>query len=470
MKKSILLILISLNYCHFTSAQPNVTTFSELSGRQTIYSTNANITAISDGYLVQSFYRKVGNGFLTLLYKISPSGKILDSMFLNFDGKDVYSDEIIRKGNLNYQLGYVAQSKTTIKPPKRCLIVFDDNLKIIKKYEYDIIPANGFPTTNTSNEMVGDTIVCVRNYILLDSLINLLPGSPTQIERIGINGEVFGVTNINDRAVVYSDAVVANNRLFVFGWVASEPPNMNPFPVGEYTLDGAFVKVHQSGAFVGRMAASHNNLIYYVDQGTLYQRNAKFELFKSVKLLDESFSLSIDPSYKAHAFDNKDNLFYLHRNEDYFGNSVFKVNNKLEVVWEKKMGPIGNPNFIIGTNEGGCLVGFTVPLQSGTSLATFLLYKLDDLGNITSVETIRQPAPQQALFYPNPFRSQLTLQQGVEGATQVCLYDMNGRTVGTYTLDNNSISVDDFLPTGTYMAQLKDAKGKILGVQTVVRE
>jgi hypothetical protein len=62
------------------------------------------------------------------------------------------------------------------------------------------------------------------------------------------------------------------------------------------------------------------------------------------------------------------------------------------------------------------------------------------------------------------------LQQGIEGATQVGLYDTNGRTIGTFPIENNSVTVDPFLPVGTYIAQLKDANGKILGVQMILKE
>jgi hypothetical protein len=464
--RTVIFIIFSLG-CNLIAAQQKLQPFSQLSGQPTVYT--PNITKINDGYLIQNIFKKNGTGFLPILYKLNSSGKIIDSMIIAYNGKDTYSDEVIHKNGLNYQLGFVAPSQTVIKSPKRCLIVFDDNFKIIKNFEYDILPTDGFPNSNTSNAILGDTIISVRNYGLLDSLLNPLPGGrPTQIERFGINGEVYGVTTISPRAQSVTDAVVVKDRIFVFGWVAPTILFMNVEPVGEYMLDGTFIKTHTfSGGFHGGQAIAHKSLIYHSHQGIIDQRNAKFELLKSIKLKNETVSLSIGPSYKPYAFDDKDNLFYLHYNQDTPNFSVFKLNASLELKWEKNMGLQGEARFVIGTDEGGCLVGFVVKQTNG--LYILKMYKLDDLGNVTSVESIEQPI-QRELFYPNPFQSQLTLQKGIEGATQVGLYDTNGRIVGTFPIENNSITVDPFLPVGTYIAQLKDATAKVLGVQMLVKE
>ena len=464
-------------------AQPIFTPFSTITSKRK-YASSGNITKISDGFLIQGFSYEEDSFKSRMLFKISPSGKVLDSMFAIFDNKEFYSDQIIHRENLNYQLGYIFPSKSIISP-KRGLIIFDDNLTIINKFEYDIVPANGFPNTNTSNIMVGDTIISVRNYSFFDSLLNPLPGKPNQIERFGINGEIYGVANISKRVSLLSDAVVVEDRIFIFGWIASVVPNFNPYPVGEYMLDGTFIKCHPynvgappNPSFRSDMAENHKGLLYHVHQNEfgqtmLDQRDSRFKLLKRVKLKNEEFEGGFAPTYKSFAFDDKDNIFYLQTNKNTQDCSVFKLNSDLELLWEKNFGTAsGDPNFVVETNEGGCLVGFVSSIfnAQGKIINILNMYKLDDLGNITSVKTIRQPTPSQSLFYPNPFRSQLTLQQGIESATQVCLYDMSGRTVGTYTLENNSINVADFLPIGTYMAQLKDAKSKILGVQTVVKE
>jgi hypothetical protein len=465
MKK--ILSFLAFIACQIASAQPTLTQFSSLANREIDLSTN--ITKISNGFLIQGIGVSV-----PMLYKLSDSGVVLDSMVVSYGGKFFYSDEIIRRGNLNYQLGYI-YSNVPYTSPKRGLIIFDDNLKIIDTFQYNILPNNGFPNLNTSNTMIGDTIISVREYSRYDSAgIPMIPSRVTQIERIGLKGETYVTTNISDRVSIFTDAEVVKSRIFIFAYVASEASNINIQPVGEFLLDGTFVKTHPfnsndpGGGPHGRIAILHKDMMYHAHDGSIDQRNNKFELVKRINLKNENSILSgVGTSYKAFSFDNKDNLFYLHGNQGTLTSGVFKLNAKLEVVWEKNMGVQGGILFVEKTNEGGCLVGYVQ--NQGNDIYTLRLYKLDDLGKVTAINDISLPT-QKNLFYPNPFQSQLTLHETVEGASEVQLYDINGRIVGIFSIHNTTIEGNNQLPKGVYIAQLKDVKGSILGTQTIVKQ
>ena len=469
MKK--ILIILSLVACQtLIFGQSNLVQFSPLANRQTNLSTN--ITKISDGFLLQGIVA-AGSTYIPMLYKLNNSGALIDSMVVSYNGKFFYSDEIIRNGNLNYQLGYIYSDVPYISP-KRGLVIFDDNLNIVDTFKYNILPKNGFPNFNTSNTLIGDTIISVREYLLFDTAGVQLPDRVTQIERIGLKGETYETTDISVRVKYSTDAAVLKNHIFVFGFVVAELPNINIQPVGEFALDGTFIKAYPFnandpvGAYHGRIAEEHKDFIYHAHDGSIDQRNHKFELVKRVKLKNESSILSgIGPSYKAFTFDNKDNIFYLHGNQGTSIVSVFKLNTSLEVIWEKNIGSQGGLLFVEKTNDGGCLVGCIQ--NQGNEVYTLLLYKINSNGDITAITTLGTVNTPKNLFYPNPFQSQLTLQENIEGASEVQLSDMSGRIVGIFPLNNDSIEVNSDLPKGIYVAQIKDEKGKILGLQKVVK-
>ena len=154
-------------------------------------------------------------------------------------------------------------------------------------------------------------------------------------------------------------------------------------------------------------------------------------------------------------------------NEDYA--KIFKYDAKLTLKWEKRIEGKLTPIQIIATSDNGILAA-CIELGSDFSQNTLRLYKLNADGDITAVTTLGTINTPKNLFYPNPFQSQLTLKENIEGASEVQLFDINGRIVGIFTLNNNVIEVNSDLPKGTYIAQIKDEKGKILERQIIVKQ
>jgi hypothetical protein len=47
---------------------------------------------------------------------------------------------------------------------------------------------------------------------------------------------------------------------------------------------------------------------------------------------------------------------------------------------------------------------------------------------------------------------------------------MSGRIVGIFPVHNTTIEINEQLPKGAYIAQLKDTKGSVLGTQIIVKQ
>ena len=470
-------------------AQQKADLFSELSNKKVA---NAVTIEVSDGYVCC-----LREGKENKLYKIDKKGKIIGQKKLDFDNYLRYGS-IVSNGNRVYFHGerykpFDGVNVTAFyQSARKTVFEINADFSFGKENIYDVIPRGAGNVNENSSSYIyiryqnsayfdKDTLFVVRSYNLFDTLTsNFIGGSNgLQLEKTYLNSTYSSVKSINTNVYQYCNALTTNQSIFIYG-------ETDGSPVGRFDRNGNLQAAYKfddvgSGDLAAGSTGQHNsNKIYstYVKNPLSVNTNCKGE-GTVIDIRDEEFNVKkiinvpdcnvIPSGSRPFAFgaDNSVYLQTLNSNGRYA--KLFKYDDKLNVKWERKINGSLFPVQIIATADNGAL--FTcIEIDTITQDRLLRLYKIDADGVITSTTTIEQLSTQKQVFYPNPFQSQLTLQQGIEGATEVCLYDMSGRTVGTYTLENNSINVVDFLPVGTYIAQLKDAKGKILGVQTVVKE
>jgi hypothetical protein len=471
-----ILFFFLLALSQIATAQEKLTPFSELSGKKSYLQLNA--ARVGNNFWVQGIYPN-GNSSETLLFKLNQSGKIMASLVTAFNGQIFASGEILHKGNRSYQLGYVWQGQKAgnifPNPPMRAMIVLDSNLTVLDTLKYDIVPPFGYSSFDEGNGLIGDTIISVREYGRYDAVTGSpIAGRPKQIEKLGIKGEIYGANDISDKVSYFTDAVVTQNRVFVFAYISAEGNNTNIQPVGEFDFNGKFVKAHvfdagDSTGKHGNLADIHKNMIYHTHDGFLDKRNDKFQLQKRIKLTDDFSKNIVEQSYDCFAFDQQDNVFYLHLNQNSPSCTIYKVDANHNLQWSNKIENQGAPRFILETNDGGCIIGLLKLTDFSNGIVQ--LFKLNSAGNIVSSDDYYIPLDlAKNLFYPNPFQSQLTLHEAIEGASEVQLYDMSGRIVGIFPVHNTTIEINEQLPKGAYIAQLKDVKGSTLGTQTIVKQ
>ncbi len=67
-------------------------------------------------------------------------------------------------------------------------------------------------------------------------------------------------------------------------------------------------------------------------------------------------------------------------------------------------------------------------------------------------------------YFPNPTADHLTIHSNLATPVQVALIDLNGVTVFTQSIDteNNSVTLKDMVPAGTYVLRVKDYQGVLI--------
>ncbi len=481
-------------------AQSNTPQFSELSGKGSFDFVSIEV---ADGY-VCCLREKLENK----LYKIDKKGKIVHQKSLNF-GNYVRYGSIVSNGAKVYFHGdrYDTFDGVNInafyQSGRKTVFEIKDDFSFGKENIYNTVPKGagnmsglqtGFIDIMYQNSayFYDDTLFMVRFYMLYDTLT----GKPTfqrglQLEKTHLNSTYAIAKSLGATFGAYYCAITTPKNIYAYGEMGKVTDGqilINGGPVGKFDRNGELLKTSSfdnlySGYFAtGSVGQYHNAKLYssYIRSPFGSTTDCKGE-GTAIDIRDEDFNLEkvitvpdcyvIPSGSRPFAFDANKNIYLQTKgyknNEDYA--KIFKYDAKLTLKWEKRIEGKLTPIQIIATSDNGILAA-CIELGSDFSQNTLRLYKLNADGDITAVTTLGTINTPKNLFYPNPFQSQLTLKENIEGASEVQLFDINGRIVGIFTLNNNVIEVNSDLPKGTYIAQIKDEKGKILERQIIVKK
>jgi hypothetical protein len=493
-----ILFFFLLALSQIATAQEKLTPFSELSGIPDAYFQSVQI---SDGYLyVVPTYNPT---YQLRFFKLNEEGKIVDSLVINNDST-LYTGHLYRQNGVNYFVAmsypmpfdnfFISSSNT-----QREVFKISDDLKIVSHKKIGKLPnqyASNAATTTLGVSVFQsegvfvqkDTLFLMQSYFIMDS-IGVWPKSRgVRYEQIGIGTNSFW--NQKEMPILQGNfygSFITDKYLYSFGELDTKMfPSGIPYNAG---LMGKFDKtgklllpaeIDKEGSGVlgdGLMGTLHNNNIYCAYSGR-FKNEVCEERIATIDRRDLNFNM-IKRATVSHcnAKPSGNNPFAFAPNGDIYFQcalgaqvGIYKYNSNLDLLWGKLYDlPYHAPLSIKITKDNGILVECS-ELVPATGKTYVKLYKLNADGNVTSTINLGNITSSKNLFYPNPFQSQLTLHEAIEGASEVQLYDMSGRVIGIFSIHNTTIEINEQLPKGVYIAQLKDIKGSILGMQTIVKQ
>ncbi len=479
-------------------AQSNLTPFSELSGVPDILFQSIQIP---DGYIYAVPARDPVYRFR--FFKINENGKITDSLVL---GNDTirYSGYLERQDGKNYFVatGYPAPFDNYLLASskiQREIFEISNDLKIVSQKKIGKLP-NKYATSSSITTLgikvhksdaifvQKDTLFLLQYYFIMDSIGSFPQSKGVRYEQIGIGAEKFwNVKELNAVQGFLYNSFITNDFIYTFGELNTQmfPSNIpyNAGLMGKFDRAGKLLlpaEIDKEGSGTlgdGLTGVSHSDKIYCAYSGR-FKNNVCDDRIATIDIRDSNFKM-IKRATVSHCkvIPSGSNPFAFATNGDiYFQGSlgaqvgIYKYNSNLDLLWGKLYDlPSHAPISLKVTKDSGLLVECSERVPS-TSNTYIKLYKLNSDGDITAITTLSTVNTPKNLFYPNPFQSQLSLQESIEGASEVQLSDINGRIVGIFLLNKNSIEVSSDLPKGVYIAQIKDEKGKILGQQMIVKQ
>jgi len=141
-----------------------------------------------------------------------------------------------------------------------------------------------------------------------------------------------------------------------------------------------------------------------------------------------------------------------------------KLDGQLNVVWTKYYGGDAYYNLwtIKETQDSGCLMlGTRYDYLTQNYERDISIIKVDGNGIITSTNEMPPLTVSEAIVYPNPGSTQLTIETALKGL-QFELYSNNGQTVVSQPVNNGTITVNtSALPAGVYFYRFMN-KDKIV--------
>lgn len=499
MKKK--LTILSFVICQIALGQTNFNTFSDLSGKGSV---DFVAIEVADGF-VCCLREKTENK----LYKIDKKGKITHQQSLNF-GNYIRYGSIVSNGAKVYFHGdrYEPFDGVNInafyQSGRKTVFEIKDDFSFGKENIYNTIPKGagnmvgqqtGFIDIKYQNSAYfdKDTLFMVRFYSLFDTLTGTyIPGARgLQLEKTYLNSNYTYIKSLGANFGAYYCATTTPKNIYAYGEVGKITNGqilINGAPVGKFDREGNLLSTYklegfESGNFAtGSVGQYHDAKLYstYIKNPFGSTTDCKGE-GTAIDIRDEDFKLEkiitvpdcyvIPSGSRPFAFSADKNIYLqtLSFKKDSRYAKIFKYDANFNLKWEKEITGVLFPIQIIATSDNGILAA-CIELGSDPSENTLRLYKLNADGNVTSITTLGNVSAAKNLFYPNPFQSQFSPQENIEGASEVTLYDISGRTVGVFALSNKVIEVNSDLPKGTYIAQIKDAKGKILGQQVMVKQ
>jgi hypothetical protein len=491
--------IILLLFAQSVFAQTELKPFSELSGTQ--------------DYFYQSY--KTDYGFIYgvpipaydanyryRLYKLNEDGKMMDSLYIGNDSIR-YTGYLHRQNNKNYfiaaeyKMNLIGNLTNFFANVHRVLFEIDDNMKISSFNRYEKLPF-GFSKSiyrftlgigsfhAESAHVQKDTLQLVQYFLAMDSLGTTIATQNTHFEQLGLGAnKSYKNTKLLATQGVYS-SFITDDYFYIFGELNFKyfPPNQpyNAGLMGRFDKTGKLLQTADidsdgSGAMGDGVVGVHHNNKIYCAYSKITGVNNEVVRLASFDRKDMNFKLEKRTRVKTYdmiprgsnpfAFADNGDIYFLTQKSDTVG--ISKHSKDLDFIWEKKYKlPQHTPISIKMTKDGGilleCTEAFTIDKRR------VKLYKLNADGNIISTTNLGNITSSKNLFYPNPFQSQLTLHEAIEGASEVQLYDMSGRVVGIFPIHNTTIEINEQLPKGAYIAQLKDVKGSILGMQTIIKQ
>ncbi len=483
------LTLLLFFVANFTFAQKPFTTFSELSKDSlSLYSS----IKVSDGYVYCFFSETV---------KINNDGKIVKKIDFKKNGYQS-SGRIVRLNNRNFLFGIFfpifdgTNVKFLISNEYRVVVELDDNLNILSEKKFQKLPEGYFSinleqTTGviaTQGEVLklsNDTLYSIQRYITVDS--SWFPnGGGSKYEILDLKNTKTILTKELEGIGKHLHSIFSKNFFYALGDIGKGLLGGGGTSVlntiGQFDLDGVLQKAISydndlSGSYgqgsVGQLQdnklyLAYTSLITDCKTTTIDIRGQSLNLLKKVKIPD----CGIVPSgSEPFLFEPNGDFYFSTLKMDSLIQRValYKYDKNLNQIWSKEYDLSVLVMSLKMTDDNHILMEC---LAAGSSNNNYQirLYKISKNGDITAITTLGTVNIPKTLFYPNPFQSQLSLQENIEGASEVQLSDINGRIVGIFSLNKNSIEVSSDLPKGAYIAQIKDAKGKILGQQMIIKQ
>jgi hypothetical protein len=244
--------------------------------------------------------------------------------------------------------------------------------------------------------------------------------------------------------------------------------------IGSITYDESI------GDQIYRVNLTHNRILVneISNEGDIYKSklirpfldkdSATFKIFKHDTLFASYQSnLSNAIICGSQLTSNGTELFFVYRNST--GSSfIVKLDSNLSIVWTKEVKlDYHNLFSVYSTSDGGCLLTGWSYMDNNTQSLPIFTVKVDSSGYLNSInEGLKREI--QICVYPNPFTSNLVIENSESICYELSIYSINGNEIVSKIICNTKEELNlDFLNSGMYFYVLRSDKfssknGKII--------
>jgi Secretion system C-terminal sorting domain len=429
------------------------------------------------------------------LFKLSRYGKIIDSVIISKDTNIVIINKAIKT-----PIGYAAIGQILRRPKSYFYVAFfDENLKIIKESEKEVVGAIQELTADFDRD---------SNIIVGGGIDERASGDYTPRlfgAKINKNGDITMVkhhfpilSNIPSPYIGWFDymqvkkdssqylyfdgqkiSVVDSNFNVIFSRNMPETIVCPPCDFSTLLSYGFYptaLRINDSIYYVAGKGFLQNERVLYILKMHLYKGKAALKTFK-IPSIYQGIALhhSIDTTQNGFIYLGGvyNSVFPLTTPSDNTDTTQFilrKLDRDFNVLWTKQY---GKNHFyfmsgVLATDDGGCMMYGQRYNFNSEGLVEGYVLKVDGNG-ITANETIIPLSISTISASPNP--SNGVIQVNIENVSKVLSYrffDMNGRLIKSLQSDASNPNFDlSFVSSGTYIFTVSDGsnllgKGKIL--------